>query len=83
MSVKTNVPPSCSLQTQSTRREVPAQPRARGLQTPKHSLNPAQPGLKPWQAQALRWELHPEPHFSPSQTHQPDPQPDPGLHFGD
>lgn len=40
MSVKTNVPPSCSLQTQTTRRQVPGQPRPRGLLAHNHSFNP-------------------------------------------
>lgn len=40
MSVKTNVLPSCSLQTQTTTRVVPAQPKPRGLLTHNHSFNP-------------------------------------------
>lgn len=40
MSVEINVPPSCSLQTQTTARQVPAQPKPRGLLTHNHSVNP-------------------------------------------
>lgn len=77
MSVKTNVPPSCSLQTQTTARQVPAQPKPRGLLTHNHSSNPiasaAVMGLSPHgrgkeRSRMLGWDPHIQPHSSPRQT---------------
>lgn len=76
MSVKTNVPPSCSLQTQTTTRQVPAQPKPRGLLTHSHSFNPTtQPSqgcdeivtMARTGSRTLRWDPHtqPQPHSRP------------------
>lgn len=92
MSVKTNVPPSCSLQTRTTTRRVPAQPRPRGLLTHNHSFNPAAQctqcccdgtvTARPWKERQQNAEMGPPrsaplPFLSKPKPCHADPHPDP------